>query len=79
MRKEMILIVLGIFIVVIPHLGIPMAWRTTLLFLSGTFVATVGILQRNARIARGTYHTTHHPFRDNTAGHAHHVQGETIS
>lgn len=53
MSKEMTVIALGIWILLVPHLGVPGSWRTTILIVTGLGVALVGFLLRGEAIARG--------------------------
>ncbi len=64
MSKEMMVIALGIWIVVVPYLGVPGAWRTTILIISGVTVALLGFLLRGEAISRGR-HSEHQPFVEN--------------
>lgn len=64
MSKEMTVIVLGLFVIVVPFLGIPGEWRTILLALSGLVLSTVGFLLRGELLSRGTRPNEHHPFEE---------------
>lgn len=57
--------VLGLWVVVLPYLGIPGSWRTTLLILTGLAVMLVGFLLRGESLARAGKHSAHHPFVEN--------------
>ena len=65
MSKEMTLIVLGLWIVVVPYLGVPGSWRTAILILSGLAIALVGFLLRAEGLARKGVRSAHHPFVEN--------------
>ena len=65
MSKEMWVIVLGIWIVVVPYLGIPGSWRTVILVISGIALAAIGFFLRAETIARGG-RSQHHPFVENS-------------
>ena len=73
MSKEMTIIGLGIFVVVVPYLGIPGAWRTALIVLSGLGIALCGFLLRGESLARGDKHNQHpSSFVENSLPHASH-------
>lgn len=54
MSKETGLIVLGLWVIVVPYLGVPGSWRTVLLVLSGAGVATLGFLLRGEAMVKGS-------------------------
>lgn len=82
MSKEMTVIVLGLFVVVVPFLGIPGEWRTILLVLSGAGLSVTGFILRGELLARGLRPHEHHPFVESntpqhTAQHHHdHHEGQ---
>jgi hypothetical protein len=53
MSKEMTIIALGIWVIIVPYLGVPGSWRTTILVVSGIGIAVTGFLLRGESIARG--------------------------
>ena len=84
MSKEMTVIVLGIWVVVVPYLGIPGAWRTALLVLTGIGIALVGFILRGEALGRpdrpGSAGSQHSTFVENTAQPTEaHEQKEGIS
>ena len=52
MSKEMTIIALGIWIVVVPYLGVPGSWKIALLVLSGLAIAVIGFLLRGEALTR---------------------------
>jgi hypothetical protein len=46
MSKETAVIALGIWVIIVPQLGIPLPWRTTLLVLSGIALIIIGLYLR---------------------------------
>ena len=70
MSKEMMVIALGIWILVVPYLGIPGSWRTTILIISGIIIALLGFLLRGEAISRGRK-SEHHPFVENSTTPSH--------
>jgi hypothetical protein len=61
MSKELAVILLGAWVILLTQLGIPGTWRTTLLIITGVVIAVVGLylraeaLSRQKRTARHTY------------------------
>ena len=53
MSKEMTLIVLGIFVAVLPQLGIPSDAKTILFTLAGLAITAIGFLLRGETLSRG--------------------------
>ena len=64
MSKEMTVIALGLFIAVVPYLGIPTAWKTPLLLLAGILLMIVGFLLRGAALSRGLEGSESRPFME---------------
>ena len=62
MSKEMMVIALGLWIIVLPYLGIPGDWRVVLLVLSGIGIAVTGFLLRGEALSRGTRPHEHNSF-----------------
>ncbi len=52
MSKESAVIVLGILTLVIPQLGVPSPWRTTMLVLVGIALVIIGLYLRAERAPR---------------------------
>ena len=51
MSKEVAIIALGVWVIIIPYLGVPMSWRTVLLVLTGIAVMVLGFLLRSETLA----------------------------
>jgi hypothetical protein len=66
MSKEMSLVVLGVWVAVVPYLGVPNSWRTIFVFLSGVAIAIIGLLLRGEELARGERNNANHGFVENT-------------
>ena len=63
MSKEAVVIVLGLWVMVMPFLGIPRAWLTALMIVTSVLLVVLGFLLRAEVISRTTRHTgNHHPF-----------------
>ncbi|MBC7836503.1 hypothetical protein H7X87_01870 [Acetobacteraceae bacterium] len=67
MSKDMTIIVLGLWITILPYLGIPNSWRTLLFVLSGLAIAMLGLFMRSESLRRGSRRAAHHPFVENSA------------
>ena len=80
MSKEMTVIVLGLFVIVVPYLGIPGDWRTVLLVLSGAGLAVTGFLLRGEVLARGERKPhEHNPFVESNQSNFAHEHKEGIT
>jgi hypothetical protein len=67
MSKEMAVIAFGIWVAVIPYLGIPGSWRTILLVLTGFAIIALGFFLRAEMLSRGGRRNQHHSFVENSA------------
>ncbi len=63
MSKEMSLILLGIFVAVLPHLGFPGEIKVIAFAIAGLMIALVGFLLRGETISRGTQGSESRPQR----------------
>lgn len=85
MSKEMTIIALGLWVVVVPYLGIPSDWRAVLLVFSGLGIAVTGFLLRGEALSRGTIKPhEHNPFVESsipvhTGAHLAHDHKEGIT
>ena len=68
MSKEMLVIVLGLLVVVIPNLGIYRSWQEMLLLAVGVTVTVVGFLLRGEVIARGAGSSEKNAFVERGGG-----------
>ena len=59
MSKEMGVILVGVWLLVLPYLGIPGTWRTTLLIVTGLSAMLLGFLLRGEALSRGVSRTDH--------------------
>jgi hypothetical protein len=70
MSKEMGVIALGIFVAVVPYLGLPGSWKTTLFVVTGFLLALLGFLLRGEVLSNSSQsgrkptarNTESHPF-----------------
>lgn len=71
MSKEMAVIVLGIWTLVVPYLGVPGTWRTVILVATGAVLMVLGFLLRAETLSRGGSRAAHGrtPFVESTASH----------
>jgi hypothetical protein len=67
MSKETTVIVLGLWIIVLPYLGIPGGWRTTLIVLTGIALMGLGFILRGEALGRGSHakHSSRNSFVEN--------------
>lgn len=81
MSKEVTVIVLGVWVAIVPYLGIPGTWRTAILLLSGLGIAIVGFLLRGESIGRTQHRASRSTFVETTAEpqsqHHEHTEGIT--
>lgn len=63
MSKETGVIVIGLWVFILPFLGIPSSWRTALLALTGIGLALLGFFLRSEAMGRSTP-SSRAPFRD---------------
>lgn len=78
----MTIIALGLWVIIIPYLGVPGSWRTTLLVLTGLGIVATGFLIRSEGLSRGRSASHHNPFVENTVpreNSLHHEQKEGIN
>jgi hypothetical protein len=70
MSKEMGVILLGVWVIIVPYLGVPSGWRTIILVLSGIAVMILGFLLRAQELSapRGSKNT----FMENRGAHIEH-------
>lgn len=67
MSKEMTVIVLGLWVAIVPYLGVPGTWRTAILLLSGLGIAIVGFLLRGEAIGRAQHRASRSTFAETAA------------
>jgi len=63
MSKETGVIAMGIWVFILPFLGIPGSWKEVLFMLTGLGLAALGFYLRREAISRGDA-SPHAPFRD---------------
>lgn len=74
MRKEMLVVLLGLWVTFIPYLGIPASWRTISMVCSGILILFIGLLLRGEAISRGDSRRGKRNFLENNS-----EQGISIS
>ena len=84
MSKEMTVIVLGVWVMLVPYLGVPGSWRTAILVISGLTLVLVGFFLRTEALSRGGRRSSQ-TFVENIAPHMmdslspHHDRKERIN
>jgi len=77
MSKETSILALGVWVFILPFLGVPGSWRTVFLVLSGIAIVILGFLLRGEamakgpRIHRGRGHHSSHSFVEHIPEAAH--------
>jgi len=82
MSKEMAVIAFGIWVLVIPYLGIPGEWRTIVTVITGALLVGLGFFLRAEMLSRGVRRSTNNHFVENRPGvseHAHDHQERITS
>ncbi len=88
MSKETAVIALGLWVMVMPYLGVPRAWLTALMILTAVLLIILGFLMRAEVLSRTARHTSqHHPFVEEmpqqegqwVEHHEHHERKERLS
>jgi hypothetical protein len=51
MSKDLIVIILGILVAIMPFLGFPRSWETIIFLISGLIIAILGLILRGKLIA----------------------------
>ncbi len=71
MSREMVVIALGIWVIILPHLGVPGSWHTVITTLTGLAVVAMGLYLRASMLSRSARRSSHHPFVENTHNDRH--------
>ncbi|MES2006818.1 MAG: hypothetical protein V4436_01780 [Patescibacteria group bacterium] len=69
MSREMAVIALGIWVIVLPHLGVPGSWHTIITTITGLAIIAVGLYVRAAMLGGAARRSSHHPFIESAAPH----------
>jgi hypothetical protein len=78
MSREMAIVVLGIWVIILPHLGIPHSWSVILTTLTGIAIIAIGLYLRAKMLSGVARRMSHTPFVENAASdgiHEHTPQG----
>jgi hypothetical protein len=65
----MAVVILGAWVLILPHLGFPGTWRTVILTITGLIIVGVGLYLRGVMLSKGIRRSSHHPFVENSASH----------
>ncbi len=63
MSKEMSIIALGVWVIIMPYLGIYRSWLTVLMVLTGVVLMVLGFLLRGETITRENHNSPKSPRR----------------
>ena len=67
MSREMAVIALGIWVIILPHLGVPGSWHTVITTITGVVIIAVGLYVRAAMLGGAARRTSHHPFVESSS------------
>ncbi len=76
MSKEMAVIAFGIWVIVIPYLGVPGEWRTVLTVITGGALIALGFFLRAEMLSRGRRRDSGHHFVENVPGASQHAHDQ---
>lgn len=85
MSKEMMVIALGLWIIIVRTLlGVPGEWQTVIFVITGVLLAVIGFLLRGEALSRATHRNRHaqsaaYPFVENAPASASHEHKEGIT
>lgn len=65
MSKEIAVVMFGIWIVIVPYLGIPGSWKSMIYTAIGLLVMAVGLFLRAEALSRHEKRSGQHPFVEN--------------
>lgn len=69
MSKETWVIAAGIWLLMVPYLGIPGSWRTTVIVITGALLIILGFFLRANVLRRTVRRSADHPFVENSVPH----------
>jgi hypothetical protein len=75
MSKEMSVILLGAWLIIVPYLGIPSPWKTFLVLVTGIVLMVVGFLLRGESLGKRSQ-SKQYPFVESNAS-SHDQEGIT--
>lgn len=58
-------VALGIWVVILPHLGVPGFWHLVITTLTGLTIVGVGLYLRATQLSGSARRSSHHPFVEN--------------
>ena len=67
MSKDMAVVAFGVWIIILPYLGVPGSWRTAALVGTGILLVILGLSLRREALRHGGRHTAQHSFVENGA------------
>ena len=67
MSREMVVVVLGLWVIALPHLGVPHSWSVIITTLTGIAVIAMGLYMRAKALGGAARRSTHHPFVENAS------------
>lgn len=67
MSREMAVVTLGIWVIILPHLGVPHSWAVIITTVTGVAIIMAGLYMRAKMLAGAARRSSHHPFVENAA------------
>jgi hypothetical protein len=68
MSREMAVVLLGVWVIVLPHLGVPHTWAVIITTATGLAIIVAGLYARAKLLTGAARRSTHHPFVENAGG-----------
>ena len=62
MSREMAIVVLGLWVIALPHLGVPHSWLVVITTLTGLIIITMGLYLRAKHLGSSARRNSHSPF-----------------
>lgn len=72
MSREMAVVAFGIWVVILPHLGVPHSWFVVIATLTGLGIVAMGLYMRAKALGNGPRRSTHHPFIETSSSNGIH-------
>jgi hypothetical protein len=63
----MAVVALGIWVIILPHLGVPHSWAVIITTITGLAIISTGLYARAKTLTGAARRGSHHPFVENAA------------
>ena len=71
MSREMVIVVLGLWVIALPHLGVPHLWLVVITTITGLIIISMGLYLRAKALGSHSRRSSHSPFVESTSSGAH--------